>query len=76
MGGVPWRKGRPLRIAFGARVRGLRQATGLSQEELAEKAELHRTYIGSVERGERSISLENIHALARALNVDVCRLFE
>ncbi len=67
---------RPLRLAFGGNVRKLRLAAGFSQEALAEKADLHRTYVGSVERGERNISLENIHALAKALGVDVRRLFD
>lgn len=54
---------------FGARVRALREARGLSQEGLAQKAELHRTYIGGIERGERNISLINIEKLAVALDV-------
>ena len=58
------------RVAFGQRVHAARTAVGLSQEALAAKAGLHRTYIGSVERGERNISLDNIHALARALGVE------
>lgn len=52
---------------FGAVVRSRRLALGISQEELAANAGVHRTYIGSVERGERNISLLNIHALAKAL---------
>lgn len=52
---------------FGQAVRQRRIALGISQEELAARAKVHRTYIGSVERGERNISLLNIHALAKAL---------
>lgn len=52
---------------FGKKIRLRRKKIGMSQEELAERAELHRTYIGSVERGERNISLENIYRLAAAL---------
>jgi transcriptional regulator with XRE-family HTH domain len=57
------------RRAFGNRVRELRAQRGLSQEALAERADLHRTYVGSVERGERNISLDNIYVLAQALDV-------
>lgn len=53
--------------AFGERLRARRSATGMSQEGLAHAAGLHRTYIGSVERGERNVSLGNIYALADAL---------
>lgn len=52
---------------FGAVVRSRRLALGVSQEALAALAHVHRTYIGSVERGERNISLLNIHAIAKAL---------
>lgn len=63
------------RQAFGERVRHLRGQAGLSQERLAEQAGLHRTYVGSVERGERNVSLDNICALADALHVPVAELF-
>lgn len=55
---------------FGARVRERRKERGLSQEELAHKSGMHRTYVSSVERGERNIALVNIVALAAALRVD------
>ena len=54
---------------FGKNLRERRLALGLSQEELAEHADLHRTYVGSAERGERNVSLENIVRLADALKV-------
>lgn len=54
---------------FGDRVRELRKAKGLSQEALALACDLDRTYIGGVERGERNISLINIHSIAQALAV-------
>lgn len=57
------------RRAFGSRVRELRKPLGLTQEGLGHIAGLDRTYIGSVERGERNISLDNIWALADALGV-------
>jgi transcriptional regulator with XRE-family HTH domain len=58
-----------LKKAFGARMRGIRLTAGLSQEELAEASNLDRTYIGGVERGERNLSLVNIHKLARAMKI-------
>ena len=54
---------------FGQRVRELRIAAGLSQEELAERAGLHRTYVGGIERGERNVGVLNLLQLARALKV-------
>ena len=60
---------------FGRRVRELRLARGLSQEELAFKVGIHRTYVGGVERGERNPSLKNIASIARALNITLRELF-
>lgn len=58
----------PKRV-LGKAIRKQRLALGLSQEKLAEKAHLHWTYIGGIERGERNVSLLNIVRIARALNV-------
>lgn len=60
---------------FAQRVRMLREEQGISQEKLAERAELHRTYIGMVERLERNPSLVCIHKIANGLGVDVKQLF-
>lgn len=60
---------------FGTSVKELRKQQGISQEELAERAELHRTYVSDVERGERNPSLESITKLANALSVSVSALF-
>lgn len=62
------------RLAFGLRVRQVRLSRGLSQERLAELAGLHRTYVSSLERGQRNVGLENIHALAKALDVPASEL--
>ena len=61
---------------FGERVRELRLAKGLSQEDLASRANVHRTYLGGIERGERNPSLKNIAAIAEALNVTLSELFQ
>ncbi|MCI0457279.1 MAG: helix-turn-helix domain-containing protein [Gemmataceae bacterium] len=68
-------KGDPLK-QFGERVRTLRARLGLSQEALAAKAGIHRTYMGGVERGERNLSLRNIVRLAAALGVPPRDLFD
>jgi transcriptional regulator with XRE-family HTH domain len=61
-------------MLMGAGVRKRRLALGLSQEQLAEKADLHWTYIGGIERGERNVSLLNIVKLARALGITASNL--
>ena len=64
-----------LKTAFGQRVRQLRTERGLSQEELAHLAGLHRNYVGGVERGERNVALVNIGRIAQALRVKPAELF-
>lgn len=64
------------RQIFAENLRKARKTQGLSQEDLAELAELHRTYIGSVERGERNITIDNMERLARALGLTIQALLE
>lgn len=61
---------------FGARVRAERERLGISQEDLADRAGLHRTYLGGVERGERNLGLLNVIRIARALGVAPSVLFK
>ena len=63
-----------IRKKFGEKIRKLRRAKGLSQEELAFRAGIHRNYLGGVERGERNPALDNIVAIAKALSVDPSEL--
>lgn len=65
-----------LLVQFGERVRDLRQGTGLSQEAFADRCGLDRTYISSIERGKRNVSLENLQVLAKTLNVSLSQLLE
>ncbi|MDR3287464.1 MAG: helix-turn-helix transcriptional regulator [Prevotellaceae bacterium] len=60
---------RKILIKFGEKVKELRKTQGISQENFAEKAALHRTYIGMIERAERNISLLNIEKIANALKL-------
>jgi Predicted transcriptional regulators len=62
-------------IQFGGKVRDLRKQKGLSQEQLAFKADLHRTYIGMIERAEKNITLQSIDKIANALSVEIKELF-
>jgi len=64
-----------LKRGFGNRVRLLRSDLGLTQEDLALRSDLDRSYIGGVERGERNVSLINIYRIARALGVEPSALF-
>ena len=64
------------RLQLGRTVRKRRHALGLSQEGLAEKADLHWTYIGGIERGERNVGLLNIVKIAHALGITPARLLE
>lgn len=62
-------------IKFGERVRELRKEKGFSQEQLAFKADLHRTYIGMIERAEKNITIINVSKIADALEVTINELF-
>lgn len=67
-------KAQSVRVRFGLAVRKRRQELGISQEELADRAELHRTYISDIERGRRNLSLDNIEKLALALELSLSEL--
>jgi transcriptional regulator with XRE-family HTH domain len=60
---------------FGLAIKQRRQELGISQEELAYRASLHRTYVSDIERGTRNVSIENIAKLAKALNISISALF-
>ncbi len=62
-------------VSFGEVVRDIRKSKNLSQEQLAEKAGLHRTYIGMIERGEKNLTLSNISKIAQALETPMSELF-
>ena len=62
------------RLIFAKRIKEARVSKGISQEKLAELSNLHRTYISSVERGERNIAVDNMERLAVALGVDIREL--
>ncbi len=64
-----------IRERFGFAVKDRREALGLTQEEFAEKAGIHRTYLSDIERGTRNVSLINIERVATALSLKISELF-
>jgi len=64
------------RAELGRRIRELRKARSLSQEKLGELADLHATYVGGIERGERNVSFENLARLASAFGLTLSQLFD
>ena len=63
-------------LDFGKRLAAIRKRKGITQERLADKVELHRTYIGFIEQGKRNPSIANIRKIAKALGVSLKELFE
>lgn len=64
-----------IRKLLGQRIRTLREQSGWTQEQLAERADLHPNYIGQIERGLKNVSLDNIHKLAVGLRINLSQLF-
>jgi transcriptional regulator with XRE-family HTH domain len=64
-----------IRVRFGFAVKVRREALGLTQEDLSDKAQIHRTYLSDVERGGRNLSLVNIERLAAALSLSLSEMF-
>lgn len=67
---------RDLAKKIGALIRRLRQEAGMSQEGFADSCGLHRTYIGSVERGEKAITIETAHKIVKALGMSLSHFFQ
>jgi len=65
-----------IRKSYGERLKAFRKIKGLSQEDLAFKSTIHRTYISEVERGRRNISIVNIAKIAKALNLSIKEFFD
>jgi transcriptional regulator with XRE-family HTH domain len=70
------KKAKALRNLFATNLRRARKGRGLSQEALADLAGLHRTYVGSVERGERNLGIDNVERLSRALEIEPADLMK
>lgn len=66
----------PIGAVFGAVLREKREAAGISQEQLADRAGLHRTYVSLIERGKRTASIEVVRKVAKALNVSMASLID
>ncbi|MBX7149157.1 helix-turn-helix domain-containing protein [bacterium] len=66
----------PLLVSIGKKIREFRLQQGWSQEELAARATLDRTYIGGIERGERNVSIINLSIISKSLKVSLKELFE
>jgi transcriptional regulator with XRE-family HTH domain len=66
----------PIAATFGAVLRERREAAGISQEQLADRAGLHRTYVSLIERGRRTASIEVVRKLAKALGASMTELIE
>ena len=66
---------RVLARQLGSLIRGLRVKQGMSQEEFADRCSLHRTHIGSIERGEKTITIETAYKIAQALGMPLSQLF-
>lgn len=62
-------------LKYGQAIRAIRQSKSISQEQLADRSGLHRTYISDVELGKRNVSLENIEKIAYALNTNMSTIF-
>lgn len=67
---------RELSNKFGELIKQIRKEKGISQEELGFRSNVHRTYIGMIERGEKNITLENIEKIAKGLGISMKLIFE
>jgi len=63
-----------IQVKLGEKIKKIRKENGLSQEQLATKSKLHRTYISDIERGDRNVSIRNIEKIAKALGVTISDL--
>jgi transcriptional regulator with XRE-family HTH domain len=65
-----------IKVAFGEKVKAIRKSQNVSQEKLAELAELDRTYISDIENGKRNVSIETVFKIAKALEMPMISFFE